>query len=95
MAFSPDSRLFAAARRMGIINLLQAETMREIIGDRRFVNEASSVTFSPDGHRLAAGGAGMESIKIWDVDSHQELLTLAARGGRDAVIQLSRQTEIL
>jgi WD40 repeat protein len=38
------------------------------------------VAFSSDGNRLAAGGNGMECIKIWDMHSHRELLTLAGKG---------------
>jgi WD40 repeat protein len=43
---------------------------------------AHSATFSPDGTRLAAGSNGRESIKLWDVESHQELLTLESQESR-------------
>ena len=39
-----------------------------------------SVAFSSDGKRLAAGGDELEAVKVWDVESHQELLTLPGKG---------------
>ena len=41
---------------------------------------AASAAFSPDGQRLVAGSAGKEAIKLWDVDSHEELLALKGQG---------------
>jgi WD40 repeat protein len=38
------------------------------------------VAFSPDSTRLALGGSGNEAVKLWDVASYQELLTLGAEG---------------
>jgi WD40 repeat protein len=39
------------------------------------------VAFSPDGHRLAAsGGVPSDALKLWTVDSWQEVLTLHADG---------------
>ena len=38
------------------------------------------MAFSPDGKRLATGSQGKEAIKLWDVESHQELLTLEGQG---------------
>jgi len=80
VAFSPDNNLFAASGRRGIVKLWKRQTMREMVADRRFMVEAWAVAFSPDSSRLAAGGSGIESVKIWDVESNQELLTLAAKG---------------
>jgi WD40 repeat protein len=37
------------------------------------------VAFSPDSHRLAVGSNGSEAVKLFDVSSHQELLTLGAK----------------
>jgi WD40 repeat protein len=47
---------------------------------RGFLLGVHSVAFSPDGTRLAVGSAGHEAIKLWDVESHQELLTLEGQG---------------
>jgi WD40 repeat protein len=38
---------------------------------------ASVVTYSPDSHRIAAGFFRTNNIKIWDLNSGQELLTLS------------------
>jgi hypothetical protein len=35
-----------------------------------------SVAFSPDGRRLAAASNARETLKVWDLESQQELLTL-------------------
>ena len=39
-----------------------------------------SLAFSPDSKRLAVGSSGLEAIKLWDVESSQELLTLEGVG---------------
>jgi len=46
----------------------------------RFMLGGHSVAFSPDSRRLAAGSSGHESIRLWDVESKQELLTLDSPG---------------
>src|SRR6185369_8082946 len=43
---------------------------------------AHSVVFSPDGRRLAAGSNGREAVKLWDVGTRQEVLTLSGEGSR-------------
>jgi WD40 repeat protein len=35
------------------------------------------VDISPDGNRLATAAGSMESVKLWDMHTHQELITLA------------------
>ena len=36
--------------------------------------------FSPDGRRLFSTDRGQEAVKLWDVGTRQELLTLAGTG---------------
>jgi WD40 repeat protein len=39
------------------------------------------VTFSPDGRRLATGGgADRDAVKLWDLSTHRELMTLSGQG---------------
>jgi WD40 repeat protein len=48
---------------------------------RGFLNAVDSVSFSPDGKRLATGGSNPDDAeKLWDVDSWQETLTLEGTG---------------
>jgi WD40 repeat protein len=37
-----------------------------------------AVAFSPDGRRLATGSSGLETVKLWDVATGQEVATLDA-----------------
>ena len=60
--------------------LWNTATARQMATLEGFLQGAHSVTFSPDGRRLAIGSNGNEAIKLWDVESLQELLTLKGQG---------------
>ena len=45
-----------------------------------FLMGVNSVAFSADGTRLALGSDGREAVKLWDVASLEEVVTLAAHG---------------
>jgi WD40 repeat protein/serine/threonine protein kinase len=74
LAFSPDGRLLAFAN---IVWDWQA-------GRERFTFEerGTGVAFSPDGRRLAMAGMD-QTVKVWDLTTGQEALTL--RGHHNAV----------
>ena len=44
------------------------------------LNAALGITFSPDGRRLISTSSGRETVKLWDVGTRQELLTLVGTG---------------
>ena len=44
------------------------------------LNAAFGVAFSADGRRLISTCGGREAVKLWDVGTRQELLTLAGTG---------------
>jgi len=78
--FSPDGRLLATASRAGwarVLDLDTAETVAELTG---FVLGVHSAAFSPDGRRLITGSGGAETIRMWDVEGFEALLTLSAQG---------------
>jgi WD40 repeat protein len=75
-AFSPDSKLLAVASDYGFARLWETATLRDVATLRGFLLGVHSVTFSPDGKRVATGSAGKEAVKLWDVESRQEVLTL-------------------
>jgi WD40 repeat protein len=79
-AFSPDGRLLAVVSVLGTAQLWDTATARSTATSQGFLQGAHSVAFSPGGQRLAVGSNGNEAIKLWDVKSFQELLTLKGQG---------------
>ena len=80
VAFSPEGKLFAVASGDGFAKLFATDTLREVASLRGFLLGVLSVAFSPDGTRLATGGCGKDAIKLWEMESQQELLTLEGQG---------------
>ena len=85
-AFSADSRYLAAstiftdAATGNEVNVWDLSTRKRIGTFGRFLMAAHSVNFSPDGQRLIATSGSFEAIKLWDIHSQQQLLTLPADG---------------
>ena len=54
----------------------------------------ASVTYSPDGKRIASGGIGDKTVKVWDADTGAELLALTEHsdGTSRAAPRLSAST---
>ncbi len=71
------------------IDVWQVSTQSRLGIFGRFLKACHAVTFSPDSRRLAGGGGGSESVKIWDLESRQELLTLETDHGPFNAIQFS------
>jgi len=56
-------------------------TKGELIEDLHgHLNAARGLGFSADGRRLISTFGGREAVKLWDVGTRQELLTLAGAG---------------
>src|SRR5262249_54249738 len=77
-ALSPDGTRLAVSWRGydtgdGKVRIFEVPSFRELRSLKGIDAIVSAVAFSPDGTRLAAAG---RTIKIWDVASGQELLTL-------------------
>jgi serine/threonine protein kinase/WD40 repeat protein len=77
---SPDGGLVAASTYGGFVLLFDAVKGELIESFRGHLNAVFGVAFSPDGRRLISADGGREAIKIWDVNTRQELLTLAGTG---------------
>ncbi|HAV61357.1 MAG TPA: hypothetical protein DCY13_03225 [Verrucomicrobiales bacterium] len=99
VAVSPDGNLVATSDEGGGVSLFLPRSGQLVGVLHGHLNAAFGVAFSPDGRRLISGSGGREAAKVWDVETKQELLTLAGTGsflpqarwsGDGNVIQLGR-----
>ena len=67
----------------------------EWIGLHRHLNAVFGIAFSPDGRRLISGGGGREAVKLWDVGTRQELLTLNGAGSFMDVVRWSADGDVI
>jgi WD40 repeat protein len=81
IALSPDGMSAATSSFEGLVQLWDTtKHIEEIATLGGFQLGAMSVTFSPNGRRLAVGGTGeTQAVKIVDVQSRQELITLPGK----------------
>jgi WD40 repeat protein/serine/threonine protein kinase len=97
-SFSPDSRLFVLSD-WGSSS--KEVTLWETVGPKKvaafggFASVVWGVAFSPDVKRLATGSTGNEAIQLWDVESHEGLLTLEGRGAAFDSVAFSPDGNIL
>jgi WD40 repeat protein len=88
-AFSPDGSLLAVVNWLGVGQVWNTEESREVATLRGFLQGQHSVAFSPEGDRLAIGSNAREAVKLWDVVSWQELLTLEGQGSLFYAVEFS------
>jgi WD40 repeat protein len=79
-AFSTDSRWVAVPNSAGWVKIWDVGRNAATAELTGFVLGVHSAAFSPDNRRLIAGSGGAEAIRIWDTDSFEPLLNLAAEG---------------
>jgi hypothetical protein len=89
LAVSPDGRLVAASTEGGLVRLFDPSKGELIESLHGHLNAVVGLDFSCDGRRLIAEGGAREAIKLWDVGTRQELLTLAGTG---SVLRVARWT---
>jgi WD40 repeat protein len=77
--FSPDGRFLAVSDEFRAV-VYETDSLRRIAEFGGFLLGGGSVAFSPDGKRLAGGSATKEAVKLWDLESKQELLSLEGQG---------------
>ena len=80
LSVSPDGKLVASASDSGQVRLFSASKGELIESVQGHLNGAHGVAFSPDGRRLISTSGGREAVKLWDVGTRQELLTLSGSG---------------
>ncbi|KAG2050393.1 WD40 repeat-like protein [Suillus hirtellus] len=77
VVFAPDSKTFASASYDKTVCVWQRETGKISLGPFQMGGEAYSVSYSPDGSKLAAGAE--THIILWDSTSGEELLKIEQR----------------
>jgi WD40 repeat protein len=95
VAFSPDGRFVAGVSKRGYVRLWEKEQWRQLATLRGFMLGLHSVVFSPNSKRLAIGSGGPEAVKLWDLESPQELLTLPGAGSMFYPLAFSRDGNVL
>ena len=80
LAVSPDGRLVAATGNGEVrwFDPVKGESLDPPLHGH--LNPVNSIAFSPDGRRMISSGSARESVKLWDVGTRQELLTLSGVG---------------
>jgi eukaryotic-like serine/threonine-protein kinase len=93
-AVSPDGRWVAwpASTAVQLFDALSGERIESLHGH---LNSPHGVAFSPDGQRLISTGGGREAVKLWDVSTRQELLTLHGAGSFLRVAHWSADEETI
>jgi len=87
LAVSPNGKLVAASSQDGEVLLFDAAKGEWKDSFYGHLNTAGGIAFSPDGRRLFSTRNGGEAVKLWDVGTGQELLTLA---GDDTYLGMAR-----
>ena len=77
LAVSPDGGLVSASTLDGRVLLLDPVMGKLIETLHAHFPAVSGSAFSPDGRRLISTSHGSEAVKLWDVGTRQELLTLS------------------
>jgi len=80
LASSPNGGLIAASTHTGLVRLF--DTVRgELESLHGHLNGCLGVAFSPNESRLISTDGGEEAVKLWDVETRQELLNLTGLSG--------------
>jgi WD40 repeat protein len=77
---SPDGRLVAVSSQDSFVFLYDAQSIERKMVLHGHMQGAHGVRFSPDGKSLVSSSGALEAVKIWHVETGQELLTLRGRG---------------
>jgi len=91
IAFSADGKQAASVAWDGTLALWDPSSFRRMTAPffKGHLLGAHAVAFSPDNHRLATSSVGREAVRLWDVSTHQELITLAGQASAIAFVAFS------
>jgi eukaryotic-like serine/threonine-protein kinase len=89
-ALSRDGRLFAIGNADGRVAIYDTATWQRVGEPLNCHSDwITGVAFSPDGRRLATNGSGREPVRIWDLESRQQICTLPIEATGISFLQFS------
>ena len=94
-AFSADGALLGVPSLRSSLRIFDVTANREVATLGGYMFGVHAATFSPDGKRFVSGGTGVEAVALWDVQSHERLLTLAAKTNTLAPVEFSPDGNVL
>ncbi len=86
VSISPDGNKFVTADRNGMATIWDINTGQKLDSFKCHDDTVFSAVFSPDGNKLAAGGAGDFGIRVWDLASKRQLQVL--KGHKENILNL-------
>ncbi len=87
---SHDGRLFALGYQNGQVGIYDTTTWQPVGEPMNCHSDwITAVAFSPDGRRLATNGSGREPVRIWDLESRQQVCTLPIDATSISFLQFS------
>ena len=89
IAFSADGKQAASVGYDGRVAIWNPSSRELITAFKGHLLGAHRVTFSPDNRRLATVSVGREAVRLWDVSTHRELITLAGQASSIAFVAFS------
>jgi eukaryotic-like serine/threonine-protein kinase len=93
--YSSDGRFLAVANQWDLVKLWRAEPLQELATLRGFHMGINALAFSPDNRRLVVTSRYGDAVKIFDVMTGQELLTIEEPGGVLAPVAFSPDGNVL
>ena len=95
LAVSPAGGLVASSSGGGQVRLFDPARGGWIEDLHGHLNAVFGVAFSPDGRRLISASGGRETVKLWDVGTRQQLLTLDGAGSFMDVARWSADGDVI
>ena len=89
VALSPNEKTFAASSETGLLVICDYANLTNYAVLPGNMQDVDGVAFSPDSRRLATTGHGDDMLKLWDVETRQELLTLVGRGSEIYAVEFT------
>lgn len=93
--FSADGGLLAVPSLQSSLRIVDVTANREVAALGGYMFGVHSANISPDGKRFVSGGTGVEALVLWDAQSHERLLTLAAKTNSLFPVEFSPDGNVL